>query len=259
MVGQPSWRCSLRKKSGVLERAHVIKLLLCRRHDRGTSVMRTILRSTMLVLLFGISLGADCESETTGESCEEDIDCNDGLFCNGPEICLTNTCQRLPPPDCNDGIECTLDSCNEGVAACINSGPDEDGDGELSAACRGVGGAILGSDCDDNDANRFPGNFETCDPLDHDEDCDPATFGSEDFDDDGYFSAGCCNEGYGRLYCGSDCDDTLPSVFPGSQVCDSETGLGAVKICGVDGLWEPATCEEQRSCLPQPNGLGVCF
>jgi len=64
--------------------------------------------------------------------------------------------------------------------------PDADGDGRRSAACGG-------DDCDDHDAGRFPGNVEVCDADQHDEDCDPATFGFRDEDQDGVVDARCCN------------------------------------------------------------------
>ena len=63
---------------------------------------------------------------------------------------------------------------------------DADGDGVDSLVTGG-------SDCDDNDRNRFPGNTEVCDPDGHDEDCDYATFGNRDADGDGYFDAMCTN------------------------------------------------------------------
>ena len=48
---------------------------------------------------------------------------NDGLFCNGVE----NFCQGgeivylIPPPDCDDGLTCTTDSCNEAMDLCANT------------------------------------------------------------------------------------------------------------------------------------------
>jgi hypothetical protein len=46
--------------------------------------------------------------------CDSDADCNDGLFCNGPEVCDQGSCSGLPPgPVLDDGVACTVDTCNE--------------------------------------------------------------------------------------------------------------------------------------------------
>src|SRR5688572_12716027 len=84
---------------------------------------------------------------------------------------------------------------------CTTGGADIDGDGHDAPEC-------AGDDCDDHDANRFPGNSEVCDTKNHDEDCDPQTFGYRDGDGDGFPDASCCNDGN----CGWDCDDARRSV-----------------------------------------------
>lgn len=59
--------------------------------------------------------------------CTTDSDCDDEQWCNGIEICNleTNECQPGTPPDCNDGVDCTDDSCNEDVDQCANVPNDE--------------------------------------------------------------------------------------------------------------------------------------
>lgn len=93
---------------------------------------------------------------------------------------------------------------------------DADGDGHAAAA-RG------GDDCDDDDANRYPGNAEVADRDGHDEDCDPTTFGWIDEDGDGHPAAWACNvDAGGRSYCGSDCDDANRSVHPNQiDICNN--------------------------------------
>lgn len=92
---------------------------------------------------------------------------------------------------------------------------DADGDGVNSIACGGT-------DCDDTDPNRFPGNAEVCDGGDHDEDCDPGTFGFRDTDADGFGDARCCNDGGGGTRnCGDDCNDTARTIHPlASDFCN---------------------------------------
>ena len=96
----------------------------------------------------------DCQAESDpcpGQSCDEDgdscgclvdADCIDGLFCNGVETCLAGSCQAGTPPVCDDGVGCTVDSCNETTGSCENTSSD--------------------SLCDNG---LFCDGAETCDPL----------------------------------------------------------------------------------------------
>jgi hypothetical protein len=68
--------------------------------------------------------------------CTVDKDCDDGIYCNGIETCnayakatgtnppVTGVCQSGIPVDCNDGVDCTVDSCNEDTGSCVNSADD---------------------------------------------------------------------------------------------------------------------------------------
>jgi hypothetical protein len=151
-----------------------------------------------------------------GAPCLFHADCDDGVFCNGDELCIPSDarsnrlgCVRPLPIRCLPGRE----DCNEGAQVCeIHCAhPDADGDGHRSTSCGG-------DDCDDNDASRYPGNAEFCDSAGHDDDCDPMTLGPMrdnygDLDHDGFVSTACCNtQPDGSLLCGSDCDDTRPTV-----------------------------------------------
>jgi hypothetical protein len=86
----------------------------------------------------------DCDDEVscTVDSCNEDTDscdniptdnlCDDGLWCNGAETCnAILDCQPGTPPDCSDGIGCTVDSCNEATDSCKNIPKDENCDDGL--------------------------------------------------------------------------------------------------------------------------------
>lgn len=147
--------------------------------------------------------------------CDSDGDCDDGAFCNGIEACFSGACVAGLPVDCDDSIACTTDSCGEETRSCVHTPPDADGDGHGDTSCVGGDGNPLGDDCDDEDGTRFPGNTEVCDS--HDEDCDPATFGSQDLDIDGFIDSACCN---GSM-CGNDCDDERDSIHPiQNEVCN---------------------------------------
>lgn len=132
---------------------------------------------------------------------------------------------------------------------------DADGDGHASAASGG-------DDCDDSDANRFPGNAEVGDSRGHDEDCDPTTFAGpgDDADGDGFFPEAYYNEASdGTVYAGRDCDDADPSVHPhGQEVCngvdddcdgDVDEDLRAVVFRDADGDLFGDPSREARMCL----------
>jgi len=136
--------------------------------------------------------------------------CDDGLYCNGVETCVDDTCQPGTPP-CEGMCDESSDSCGGDC--------DLDGDGVQDVACGGT-------DCDDTDPDRYPGNTEVCDPEGVDEDCDDTTFG-RDADGDGYEDADCCNGDE----CGRDCNDDVAGINPGAadgcgggdEDCDGET------------------------------------
>ncbi|HVJ90158.1 MAG TPA: MopE-related protein [Labilithrix sp.] len=135
-----------------------------------------------------------------------------------------------------------------------------------------------GDDCDDRDRRRFPGNAEVADEDDHDEDCNYKTFGFVDRDGDGFPDARSCNFDPNEhvWYCGNDCDDTNPAIYPGEMVCDPRSPT-TIYVCGASrtlpnrwtrdprepgGFWEPYDCGAIRpgsKCLAQPNGRGVCL
>ena len=75
----------------------------------------------------GIACTVDTCNEST-DSCDappSDALCDNGLFCDGSETCsATLGCQAGTAPNCDDGVACTVDSCNEGTDSCDN-GPDD--------------------------------------------------------------------------------------------------------------------------------------
>ncbi len=160
----------------------------------------------------GRDAGRDAAIDAGG--CRNDDACDDGLFCNGAERCAPED----PGAD-DDGCVAAVSpclsgqSCDEAADACVTecgTTEDADGDGVTSIDCGGT-------DCDDSDRDRYPGNLERCDVSGHDEDCNPATFGDRDLDGDLAIDAVCCN----GTTCGTDCNDLVRGVNPStSEVCD---------------------------------------
>lgn len=178
------------------------------------------LRDFVEMFVFGIAcVSAGCATPETpvdggreaGTACAADVDCDDGVFCNGLESCSPTT--GTGPRHCAPGAPpcASASACDESSARCSACTTDSDGDGSRAIACGGM-------DCDDADPSRYPGNEEVCDVAAHDEDCDPTTFGVRDGDGDGAPDQRCCN----GTTCGDDCDDTRRGVYPGAtEACDA--------------------------------------
>ncbi len=117
------------------------------------------------------ALGAVCTQMPDGgtsdacRSCSSNDQCDDQLFCNGPERCFAGCCAAALDTPCDSHSACIKDVCTEATKACSHmaqAGQDVDGDGHLAFGCVG------GDDCDDNDATVFTGAREICDNKDND-------------------------------------------------------------------------------------------
>ena len=76
--------------------------------------------------------GIGCRNEPNQASC------SDGNPCNGDETCGGRTCRSGTPPNCADGNDCTLDTCNPELG-CIHppsSGPCEAGGCVTNGQCQ---------------------------------------------------------------------------------------------------------------------------
>lgn len=136
----------------------------------------------------------DCSDglSCTDDSCEEaanvcvhaanDELCADGDLCDGVEMCApadfdadpVTGCVEGMPMVCDDGEDCTQDSCADN--ACVHVLRDADGDTFADMGCAVCdpdhpSDCDRGTDCDDGDATIFPGATEVCDDG-QDNDCD---------------------------------------------------------------------------------------
>ncbi len=101
----------------------------------------------------GISCTDDFCNEQT-DSCDNDPNdslCDNDLFCDGLEYCDPNLdCQDGPEPDCDDNVDCTVDSCNEQIDSCDNDPDDSYCDNGLY--CDGEEYCDIYDDCQDGTA-----------------------------------------------------------------------------------------------------------
>jgi hypothetical protein len=195
-----------------------------------------------------------------------DVVCDDGLYCNGVETCGTAGCESGAAVDCNDGVPCTLDSCDESADRCDNTPNDAICDDGLY--CNGAESCGSGG-CDPGAPPSCPGG-QCSEPLDQcveclqDEDCAPGElcnvsigvcepapdcFVDEDCDD-GLFCNGAewCQGGQCRSGTIIDCDDGVACTVdscneatdscdntPNHTVCDDGLYCNGTEACGAAG------------------------
>ncbi len=222
----------------------------------------------------GIACTVDsCEGD---ETCLHEPDhsvCDDSQFCNGQEQCeAEGGCAPAEAPVVDDGVACTIDSCDEENDLIVHLPDDtlcDDAD-----VCTGIEscdvelGCLEGAalDCDD----QVPCTIDTCDPVDG---CDSTP--DQDACDD---MVGCtidsCDEALGCLheiddaFCddGIDCTETMCSeqagclIDPDNTLCDDNIDCTS-DSCSPDEdcLHYPldALCDDENPCTADSCEEGI--
>ena len=173
----------------------------------------------------GTAATVDTDPDADGDGVVASEDCNDAdasVFPGAEETC------NGVDDDCDDEID-------EDVQETFYYDNDGDGFGNplLSVeACTAPSGSVAdGTDCDDTNAEIFPGAVDVCNELDDDcddeidEDGDETLYADMDGDgwgDDDAPGTGCPGSGWALE--GGDCDDDDPQVSPGQSTdyCDGQ-------------------------------------
>ncbi len=170
--------------------------------------------------------GVDCTVDTCDEATDSCVYtpsntfCDDTLFCNGPETChVTGGCQDGPDPNCDDGVGCTVDACDEATDSCSHTADNNSCDDVFF--CNGDEFCHLVLGCQDGD-----------DPCQHPLVCDEPTARCVNCTNDGQCNDGLfcngvetCNVATGNCVPGTPptCDDgvacTIDSCSPASDSC----------------------------------------
>jgi hypothetical protein len=171
----------------------------------------------------GVTCTTDvCDSLAGCQSTADDLLCDDDLFCNGAETCdAVLDCQTGTSP-CDDGVSCTVDTCDEANDSCTNT-PDAGscGDGQF---CNGAEICDLALDCQAGTpvdcGDGIPCSIDTCD-----EGSDTCIHTPDDpaCDDGAACTTDTCELGLGCTYVAdhAQCDDGVDCSV---DVCEFGTG-----------------------------------
>ena len=221
---------------------------------------------------------SDCRDDNpcTADRCDADGGCvfenlADGSpcpgedVCAGPDTCQSGVCEEGPARNCDDGIACTIDTCDE-TGGCVHT-PDPDCECETDDECTLVDPCLVGTCGDDNRCTSAPAaNGTACVPTDpcvpealcHDGVCED---GAYDNCDDGNVCTidfcdpvlGCIHAPDGTCECGedADCDDDNPCTL---DACDDDNR------CAYTEAEDGSACEGDFLCFgPDSCQAGLCL
>jgi hypothetical protein len=227
----------------------------------------------------------------TVDSCNEATDqcnhapnhaaCGNGQYCDGAEICdPVADCKPGTPPACNDGVACTVDSCNETTDQCDNVPNDAScSNGQYCdgvETCHPTQGCKAGAavSCDDgvscttdscnesadrcdhvpNDAVCLNGMFcdgtESCDPVN---DCQPGT--------DPCVPLACSEVLDQCVTCLTDAHCNNGRFCDGVETCNVATGTcvpGTPVVCNDGIACTTDTCDEGTDACAYAANDTVC-
>jgi MYXO-CTERM domain-containing protein len=162
--------------------------------------------------------------------CVNDAGCSDGIYCNGVETCdiATGACLPGTPPTCDDGVACTVDTCQEGAPNCVHTPRDvlcDDGDLCTDDTCHATDG---------------------CQHVDNTAPCDDGNVCT---------TADACQAGACVGGAALSCDDGVDCT---ADVCDPATGCSSTDVCPAGFVCYPdvGVCDVGPTVATFQQGVG---
>ncbi|MDO8508067.1 MAG: MopE-related protein [Nanoarchaeota archaeon] len=213
------------------------------------------------------SLNLDDGKTCTSDTCDDVNDiivhtinnalCQNGLFCDGAEICEPSSpssnsfsgCRAGTSIICNDGVQCTADECFEGA----DGGTDNNG--QCIAYTNTCTGCTLDSQCNDNNpCTNDACNAGSCvNTINNANTCNDNKFCTiNDRCSEGSCTGDARNAEDGIACTQDSCDETLGLVHtPINSRCDNGLYCDGSEICNdVQGciVGTPVVCNDGQSC-----------
>lgn len=187
--------------------------------------------------------------------------CNDNQFCNGREFCFAGSCHVKPAPDCDDGNDCTIDTCDFDLQQCRHAPT-----GNIS--CQNDDLCAVTSQCD-GQGHCLTTRSLDCDPSAPCQEslgCNPKTGACEYiFDEDGAECALPGSKCTQRAECHSGVCNIIENVTcahecacDASTTCDASTGqCVAPTSCNHEFCYDGDMCTlgdrcDGNVCVPGP-------
>ena len=185
----------------------------------------------------------------TLDNCDEDADtvthvptdnlCNNGLFCDGVEVCDVNLdCQSGVSPDCSGlGDQCNSGLCNENTDSCIKNPAPKEGNVcndnlfcNINELCSGgVCGGGISRNCFDSVSCTQDSCNEVADSCDNVPD------------------NGLCVDTFS-------CTDDSCNILTGCQNIENDANCVAGETCDINSFSPPTGCGIFQQCTGQPDG-----
>ena len=237
--------------------------------------------------------GLDCTDDVCVEARQEvthlpvDARCDDGLYCDGEEICVLGIgCEGGPPPAVDDAVDCTTDTCDEGRRTVLHSPVDAACDNGLTCdgteVCDVVRGCLPGSTPETDDGVAC--TLDLCDPVTgavthvpDDRACNDGLFcnGAETCDAQRGCLAGTAPGLTDNVACTADtCDEATRAVVhtpesarcddglfcDGAETCDAVRGCqaGAPPVLTDNVACTSDTCDEANDRIVHSPDDGAC-
>jgi len=211
--------------------------------------------------------------------------CADGLYCNGDETCDgTGTCQAGTVVPVDDGVTCTIDSCDEVNDVVVNTPDDSACDnGEFcdgSETCDAFGGCQAGSDpcsvgdicnettdtCDLSCAYTYTDKTScnadsACSWNNGAKICEDVAVCVPDQTPEATCTDGVDNDCDGLTDCADTADCGADPACQGGS-CDTITDKGTCNgdpNCEWSGSPKNGTCQDAVSCVPDETPEATCY
>ncbi len=185
--------------------------------------------------------------------------CTDGSKCNTPGTCTSGKCTGFAAIQCDDGLPCTVDSCNPAIG-CVHvasQGPCDDGDpcttGDacVKGVCAHTGGCDVNAVCTlQNGAPQcvcktgYGGDGLTCSV------CAPSCTGKTCGPDG---CGGTCGKCGGSTVCGANSQCVCQAACNG-KTCGADGCGGSCGTCGSGQTCNYATGKCDAICVPTCSG-----